>query len=148
MKLHAFIAKLMPVAFALLASCSDRPSMEDLMNVDRNFSQLSQEQGMNAAFLEYIADDGVVLRANARPFIGKQTVAELLTRNDDSTFGLTWEPLAGMISESGDLGFTYGIYTLSAQESESQGTYVTVWKKDHEGNWKFVLDTGNEGLGD
>jgi hypothetical protein len=26
------------------------------------------------------------------------------------------------------------------------GTYLSVWKKDPFGNWKLVLDTGNEGL--
>jgi ketosteroid isomerase-like protein len=28
-----------------------------------------------------------------------------------------------------------------------EGTYVTIWKKGQNGNWKFVLDTGNQGLG-
>jgi hypothetical protein len=27
-----------------------------------------------------------------------------------------------------------------------EGTYCTVWKKDKDKKWKFVLDTGNEGL--
>jgi ketosteroid isomerase-like protein len=27
-----------------------------------------------------------------------------------------------------------------------QGTYTTFWKKDKKGKWKFVLDTGNDGL--
>ena len=118
------------------------------MNVDRSFSQLSQEQGMNAAFLEYIADDGIVLRTNAHPFVGKQAVTALLASNADSTFALTWAPLEGRISQSGDLGFTYGLYTIIAQGAKRKGTYVTIWEKDREQNWKFVLDTGNEGLGD
>lgn len=29
---------------------------------------------------------------------------------------------------------------------ENKGTYVSVWKKDNKGEWKFVLDSGNEGL--
>ena len=33
------------------------------------------------------------------------------------------------------------------EEVTREGTYVTIWKKDADGNWKFVLDTGNQGLG-
>jgi ketosteroid isomerase-like protein len=28
-----------------------------------------------------------------------------------------------------------------------RGTYVSVWKKQKDGKWKFMLDTGNEGIG-
>ncbi len=132
----------------LLTACSNRTTIEDLMNIDRGFSQLSQDKGMNAAFLQYIADDGIVLRAGARPFVGKLAVTELLSRSDDSTFELTWEPLDGLVSESGDLGFTYGIYTLVADGSDKHGTYITVWKRNLQGEWEFALDTGSEGLGD
>jgi ketosteroid isomerase-like protein len=27
------------------------------------------------------------------------------------------------------------------------GTYISIWKKQSDGNWKFVLDSGNEGVG-
>jgi ketosteroid isomerase-like protein len=32
--------------------------------------------------------------------------------------------------------------------STSKGTYVTIWRKQKDGKWKFVLDTGNQGVGD
>jgi ketosteroid isomerase-like protein len=28
-----------------------------------------------------------------------------------------------------------------------KGTYISVWKKDAAGNWKYVLDSGNKGIG-
>ncbi len=31
--------------------------------------------------------------------------------------------------------------------SKEKGTYVYIWKKDSNGKWKFVLNSGNEGLG-
>jgi ketosteroid isomerase-like protein len=27
-----------------------------------------------------------------------------------------------------------------------QGTYCTIWEKNDKGEWRFVLDTGNQGL--
>jgi ketosteroid isomerase-like protein len=26
------------------------------------------------------------------------------------------------------------------------GTYVSIWKKQPDGKWKFILDSGNEGI--
>jgi hypothetical protein len=45
------------------------------------------------------------------------------------------------------LGFTYGTYSLEIKNiGHEDGTYCTIWKKDHDNKWKYVLDTGNEGL--
>ena len=27
-----------------------------------------------------------------------------------------------------------------------QGTYVNIWKKQPDGTWKLILDSGNEGI--
>jgi ketosteroid isomerase-like protein len=54
------------------------------------------------------------------------------------------------VALSGELGYTYGIYEVRSRggiKTIGEGTYVTIWKKDRQGNWKFVLDAGNEGLG-
>ena len=59
---------------------------------------------------------------------------------------LTWKPDGGEIATSGDLGFTYGIYKLEMKDTVLKGTYVSIWKKQTDGKWKFVLDSGNEGI--
>lgn len=119
-----------------------------LMQTDRDFSALSEKEGMFTAFLAFIADDGVILRDNAYPAKGKSTLGEYYTGKSDTAFVLTWEPLSGYISAGGDLGYTYGIYTsrLKATGEVSKGTYVSIWKKQTDGSWKFVLDTGTQGL--
>jgi ketosteroid isomerase-like protein len=124
---------------------------EELLNVDRDFARLSVEKGANASFLAYIDDSCVILRPNRLPVIGREKITEMYS-NPDTSLILNWEPLFADISSSGDLGYTYGIYTLEMDSPEGtivtkEGTYATIWKKDKEGNWKFVLDTGNQGLG-
>lgn len=118
-----------------------------LITVDKEFSELSRSVGMNAAFMEYIAEDGIILRSNNMPFVGKKMIGELF-KGDDTSFTLTWEPLSAEIAESGELGYTYGTYLLTAGDTEQKGTYVSIWKKDKNGNWKLALDSGNEGLGE
>lgn len=119
----------------------------ELLAADRTFSDLSSTKGMNHAFETYCDEEGVLLRPGSAPIEGKNAIVSLLTQREDTAFRLTWEPLFAAVSESGELGYTYGTYEqLILKTGEiSRGTYVSVWKKGNKG-WKFVLDSGNEGL--
>jgi ketosteroid isomerase-like protein len=151
--LHA--ATVFTIFIFLLAGCGDMKIKDQLANelleVDREFARQSVEKGSHESFLMYIDDSCVLLRPNRLPVIGRQKIEEMYSKPDTS-FTLDWEPLFADISESGDLGYTYGTYTVQMDSPEGtlvtmEGTYVTIWKKDENGNWKFVLDTGNQGLG-
>jgi ketosteroid isomerase-like protein len=119
-----------------------------LLQADRDFSALSEKEGMFTAFLTFIADDGVILRDNAYPAKGKNTLRDYYAGKSDTSSLLTWKPVYADLSAGGDLGYTYGIYTLRVKATGelSRGTYVSVWKKQSDGTWKFVLDSGTQGL--
>jgi ketosteroid isomerase-like protein len=126
---------------------------EEILNTDKAFSDLSKAKGMKHAFLEYASEEVVILRKNSYPQVGKKAMAERFKSFSDTGFILTWEPRFADVAASGDLGYSYGIYTSTSKDSlgdplVERGTYVSVWKKDDNGKWKFVLDTGNEGLGE
>lgn len=58
---------------------------------------------------------------------------------------LQWKPDYVEVSASADLGYTYGKYTYSAPDSSgkktvSKGIFHTVWKKQANGEWRFVWD--------
>lgn len=141
----------------LLAFCScegfrfekDKERIEALNQVqqtDIDFSNRSKEVGMKKAFLEYMQDEAVLLRPHRMPIVGARAV-DYLSSINDSSFALTWAPKGANVSKSADMGYTYGVYTLTINDSAYQGTYVTIWQKQADGTWKFVLDTGNEGVG-
>ena len=120
--------------------------LQNIMETDRAFSELSKKHGMKDAFIEYMDSDGVLIRANHHPIVGADAI-DFLSQANDSTYSLTWRPSSGEVASSGDLGFTYGIYNLQLKDTLINGTYVSIWKKQKDGKWKFVLDAGNEGLG-
>ena len=135
----------------VILSCAKNSSQSVsgiLMKTDRDFSEMSVKEGMFRAFLFYIADDGVILRNDSYPSKGKETLQKRYEGKSDSSFILSWEPSYEMISQSGDLGYTYGIYTNTEKSDGkiSKGTYLTIWKKQGDGSWKFVMDTGTQGL--
>lgn len=159
-KLYTMIRYLLNpiIVFSLFCSCQssqdkterniEKPDAEILKEVDRAFSQLSYEKGMNYAFETYIADNGAVLRNNSLPIVGKDAVIGGHFSRPDSAFRLTWEPMYADIAHSGDLGYTYGTYLVSslAGDSLGAGTYVSIWKRQSDQSWEFVFDAGNEGL--
>lgn len=134
----------------LLCSCT-RTAMQleefDLKDIDKQFSDYSIKHGLNAAFLKYIRKDGVILKENSMPIEGIKNVRELY-KNADSGIQLSWETRYASVARSGDLGYTYGTFDLwkKSSDTHSYGTYVTIWKRNALGQWRFVLDSGNQGL--
>jgi len=119
-----------------------------LMKTDLEFSVMSEKEGMHKAFLAFFADSGVMLRDNGYPIVGKNSLLNLYANKTDTAFSLSWKPVFEKVAGSGDLGYTYGFYTRTIRSTGeiSRGTYVTIWEKQKEGNWKFVMDTGTDGL--
>jgi ketosteroid isomerase-like protein len=147
-RLFGFIAILF-----LINSCYNNVKTTDtgsLLKADREFSAMSVKEGMHKAFLSFFADSGVMLRNDNYPLMGKPALAEIFTKRSDSTFVLSWEPVFEKIAASGEIGYTYGIFTntVKATGAVERGTYVTIWEKQKDGSWKFVLDTGTQGLPD
>jgi ketosteroid isomerase-like protein len=142
--------KKLTVLFLLLVvwGCQEiTPTVEELFAVDREFSGTASKAGFNKAFIEFAHDDVVLLRENSMPIVGKPTLMKIFENASAEGIDFTWEPLAGDIAQSGELGYTYGIYTIKGDSIEERGTYVSIWKKNETGEWKYVLDTGNKGLG-
>lgn len=121
-------------------------ALDEMVAADRAFSDSSAKLGMKKAFLEFMADDAVLLRPGYLPIV-EGDVVKFLTSQEDTSFVMTWKPKGGQLSKSNDLGYTYGVYEikLNAIDSVLNGTYVSIWQKQKDGTWKFVLDTGNPG---
>jgi ketosteroid isomerase-like protein len=138
----------------LMVACINKKPLQaidpeaQLLKADRAFSKMSEEEGVKNAFIKYIDSDGILLRPNQYPIIGADAV-DFISQNEDSTFIMTWEPKGCTVAQSGELGYTYGVYTIKLKRNNRifQGTYVSVWKKQPDGQWRFVVDSGNEGVG-
>jgi ketosteroid isomerase-like protein len=127
-------------------------SADQLLEVDREFSQMSVEQGIDKAFDFYMADSATMLRDSVPPITGRDAINKLYEGIPEGT-ELSWEALFADISSSGDLGYTIGRWQYSASDTSgvvqtSYGHYVTIWKKQDDGSWKYVFDSGTSGTGE
>ena len=152
------ISVLFILFFICLISCKtkkvtsekeDRVSKNfELIEVDRAFSAMSQEQGMKSAFIDHLDSNGTILRSNQMPIVGANAI-DYLIQQDDTEYTLGWDPRHAEVSESGEMGYTYGIYMMHPKQQDTvyYGTYTSVWKKQIDGKWKLLLHSENEGLG-
>jgi len=60
---------------------------------------------------------------------------------------LSWTPTHGELLGSGDLGYTVGTWERRQAASDAagatKGNYLTVWRKENDGSWKVIYDTGS-----
>lgn len=126
---------------AFQAGAQEKMSAQPLIDADKAFNAMAQKEGTGKAFIAYSADDPVLIRPGNMPLIGKAEFVDVFSKVPGSS--LSWEPIRAEIAASGDLGYTFGRYTLSDGETiKTHGVYVTIWKKQPDGSWKFVLDGG------
>ena len=122
---------------------------ESLLKADNDFSALSAEKGLREAYLENIDSNGVLLRPNQLPIAGADAV-DFIIGLKDTGYTMLWKPSNATVAASGDMGFTYGVYEIKSSliDTSLHGTYVSIWKKQSDGKWKFVLQSNNEGVGE
>ena len=115
---------------------------EDILAAEAAFCALAKEQGLEAAFGAFAADDAVVCRTT-KVYLGKEGIKEYFSRKDKND-KLIWKPSFVDASEAGDMGYTYGEYDFEGVRAgktiTDHGTFHTIWKKQKDGRWKFVLD--------
>ncbi|MEJ8757687.1 hypothetical protein WG947_11800 [Pontibacter sp. H259] len=141
MKLSYLLAlPLLLCAFQTPNSTRDK-ALESLANVERSFAATSVKKGFHQAFVEHMADDGIVFAP--QPTNGKRLHAEAPA----SKAILNWYPAYADISASLDWGYTTGPYEFKANPEDAKpagaGFYLSVWKKQPNGQWKVAVDMGN-----
>jgi ketosteroid isomerase-like protein len=120
-----------------------------LLNLEGEFMKAAADHGAHG-YMSYYAEDAVEI-PNGRAFLnGKAEIAKTMGFLDSSDNHLTWTPVHADVSASGDLGYTYGTFEFRSKDKDGKavsdtGKYVTIWKKQQDGNWKVALDMGNSG---
>ncbi len=121
----------------------------ELLRVDNGWSQLSQKKGYYHTRVDYAADSSIEFEEHVMPIIGKAAFIDYSAKHPDSNFCLGWKPLRAEVAASGDLGYTFGAFayytkTLFGKDTIFYGNYVTVWRRQPDGKWKFVVDGGTD----
>ena len=117
-----------------------------LLKIDEQFSADAQKVGVAEAFARYAAPDARMLPAGKDVVSGLDAVKSQMAGFPKGAT-LAWKPFHADIAASGDLGYTLGTYELRAKDEAGKATvaygkYCSVWKKQPDGSWKWVVDVG------
>lgn len=127
-------------AFAFQERSAHSRDLDALVNTERSFARTAAERGTRDAFLAFLADDGIVFSPG--PANGKKTWEARPTRPGL----LSWEPVYADISEAGDMGYDTGPWEFRPKGADDKpvafGNFMTIWRKQEDGTFKFLLDLG------
>ena len=128
----------------LSALVHGQSALQEMVKTEQAFSKTAEEKNTHDAFLAFIADDGLLFRPGA--VNGKKWLLEHPAPPTEKKPLLAWQPSFAGMSASGDMGFTTGPWEFKAdikdEKPSGYGHFVTVWKKQADGTWKFVVDLG------
>ncbi len=118
-----------------------------LLQTDRDCAAASVEVGFVEAYYRYLAEEATVMPPGQNPLSGREDIYATWTEEAGDDL-LEWEPQDGSVSQSGDLGWTWGnwVFTTTDEEGQSQrsyGKYVFIWKRVA-GDWKIVANIWND----
>jgi ketosteroid isomerase-like protein len=119
-------------------------AIEQIIKTEKEFAEMTAEHGIAEAFLHFADEDAVLFRAG-NVYKGKESIKMWFDSNDYSGITLLWVPDFVDAAVSGDLGYSYGKYQISSIDSSgseihAEGIFHTVWKKQADGEWRFVWD--------
>lgn len=122
---------------APLAAPAQAADPAPVISAERAFAADGLKMGIKRSFLKHAAPEAIVFAPDAvkaHEYYG--------ARSDKPTPPLVWWPVWAGMSASGDLGFTTGPYTY---DGKLGGFYFTVWRREADGDWKWVYDGGTSG---
>lgn len=119
-----------------------------IMKADADFAA-SVAQRNRERFLSFLADVTTFNGGSPNELRGRDAVMK-----DWSDFfvaggpTLSWTPARAEVVGAGDLGYTTGTSILRGKGPdgspiERHGEYLTVWRKQKDGSWKVIFDTGS-----
>lgn len=109
-----------------------------LRETERAFAATMAKRDL-AGFASFLAEDTVFVGGTVRR--GKAAVVEGWSRFfEGKEAPFSWEPATAVVGASGTLGLTSGpVYDPDGTRS---GTFTSTWRREQDGSWKIVLDTG------
>lgn len=129
------------------AGAQDKNRVNDLrlmVETERSFARTSEAKGTREAFAAFIAEDGILFRPTA--VFGKKWMQENPLPPSTTRPLLSWQPIFAAVSRAGDLGYTTGPWQFKREVKDAKpvafGNFMTVWRKQADGSWKFALDLG------
>jgi ketosteroid isomerase-like protein len=125
----------------------------ELANAERAFCADAARVGISDAFLAHMAENCFLPNRLALSRTEYETAVREARAKAGASYKpgpnpdvqLTWSPSKVEVSDDGTLGYTWGRYDFTSKDKDgkvatSTGVYLTIWRRQADGAWKFVYD--------
>lgn len=116
---------------------------QGVMDADRAFAARAKQVGPGPAFADF-AESRVLMLNDPVPGTDAGDLAKLFGPGLE----IDWGPMDGAVSADGTMGYTWGKARYFRQKPDGTkeelppSRYVTIWRKQKDGSWKFLADGG------
>ncbi|MCS6626371.1 hypothetical protein N0B44_25955 [Roseibacterium beibuensis] len=115
------------------------PDAAPVVAAERAFAADFPAMGLAGSFQAWGRPDAILINAGQAQQIAAVFEGAPLTRQPGEPLIEWWPTFAG-VAKSGEMGFTTG---PAARDQEPYGHYFTVWKRQDDGQWRWVYDGGS-----
>ena len=121
-----------------------------LLETDKAWAETASTSNDVEQIVSFWSDDAKVIPPGGPVIEGKAALRDYISQSlQIPQFSVSWEPSEVTVSPTGNLGYTIGNnkFTFADENGElvtKHGRYVTVWRKESDGQWKCVIDIWNE----
>jgi ketosteroid isomerase-like protein len=131
-------------AIASAAAVANRDELRaELIRTESRFFDYAFEHGFGEALREFMTEGAFIANSLTLGRAAQEAKVKAEQGRPRPNV-IRWKPLRAEVSDSGDLGYTWGV-AESARTREGPfrpyGIYVTIWKRQPDGRWKFVYDS-------
>lgn len=149
MKLRSAICLLFAVIATAGSAQAEAPKDKlkaGLAAMEDAFCAMAREKGILAAFQHFAAPDVAFIDTDPRQWRGPAAVQQRMGP-DQPGVSLTWSAYFTDVSDDGTLGYNYGRYEAGGPGPDGKavvrgGWFLSIWKRQPDGSWKYVMDTG------
>jgi len=111
-----------------------------LMKAEKDFLETVRKESADKAFAAFLGREARIYRQKSYPIIGIDSIRAYFSGR---RYLSTWEPISCEVAMSGDLGYSYGSYSIESSEGtqSEKGYFLHGWKRDAANNWKLIAET-------
>lgn len=124
----------------LAVAATGQGSAQKIYDTERAFEKMVAEKGMNAAFIEFMAPDGIMY------FPQPENARAVYSSRPPNPASLTWNPILIDVASNGILAYSIGnsIYKPKGKDDTTSyaGHYISIWVRQPNGEYRAALDTG------
>jgi ketosteroid isomerase-like protein len=129
------------VAFGVPILAAERPAdaATEVRERERAFAKTMADRNLDA-FASFLSKDAIFM-GGAGPLRGRDAVvAEWKKFYEGEKPPFSWEPETVEVVDSGGLALSRG--PVFAPDGKRIGTFTSTWRKEPDGRWRIVLDSG------